>query len=163
MPTPEDLSRIALQEQQLQYPSFNEESAWSLGNRLRQMALKRKLAVVIDIRRVNQPLFYTALPGTTPDNVEWVRRKSNVTLRLHRSSYAVGLETEAKGTNLLERFGFPVADYAAHGGCFPLRVINTGVIGAVTVSGLPQREDHQLVIEALSAELGLDFATLSLE
>jgi uncharacterized protein (UPF0303 family) len=162
MPTTDDLARIALQEQQLQYASFNEEDAWKLGSRLRQMAESRKLAVVIDIRRVNQPLFYTALPGTTPDNVEWVRRKSNVTLRLHRSSYAVGLETEAKGTNLLDRYGFPVSDYAGHGGCFPLRVINTGVVGAVTVSGLPQREDHQLVIEALCAELGHDYANLRL-
>jgi uncharacterized protein (UPF0303 family) len=162
MPVAEDLARIALQEKQLQYAAFNEGSAWSLGSRLHQMAAARQLAVVIDVRRVNQPLFYAALPGTTPDNVEWVRRKSNVTLRLHRSSYAVGLETEAKGTNLLDRYGFPVTEYAGHGGCFPIRVIGTGVVGAITVSGLPQRADHELVIEALCAELGQDHVTLRL-
>jgi len=162
MPISDDLARIALQEQQLQYVAFNEEAAWSLGSRLQAMAVTRKLSVVIDIRRVNHPLFYAALPGTTPDNAEWVRRKSNVTLRLHRSSYAVGLETQAKETNLLDRYGFPVSEYAGHGGCFPLRVTGTGVVGAVTVSGLPQRADHELVIEALCAELGLDYESLRL-
>jgi len=162
MPITDDLARIALQEQQLQYTAFNEEDAWSLGSRLHQMAVARKLAVVIDVRRVNQPLFYVALPGTTPDNAEWVRRKSNVTLRLHRSSYAVGLETEAKQSTLLDRYAMAHTDYAGHGGCFPLRVINAGVVGGVTVSGLPQRADHELVIEALCAELDKDFAALRL-
>jgi uncharacterized protein (UPF0303 family) len=158
----DDLARIALQEQQLQYTVFNEEDAWQLGSRLHQMAVTRKLAVVIDVRRVSQPLFYVALPGTTPDNAEWVRRKSNVTLRLHRSSYAVGLETEAKHSTLLDRYALAHSDYASHGGCFPIRVTGAGVVAAVTVSGLPQRADHELVIEALCAELGKDFATLRL-
>ena len=162
MPTPDDLVRIALQEQQLQYAAFNEEAAWSLGSRLHSMAVTRKLAIVIDIRRVNHPLFYAALPGTTPDNAEWVRRKSNVTLRLHRSSYAVGLETQAKETNLFDRYALSHADYAGHGGCFPIRVTGTSVVAAVTVSGLPMRADHELAVEALCAELGKDYESLRL-
>ena len=160
MPTSEDLARIALQEQQLQFVAFDEQTAWRVGSHLRELAVARSLGIVIDIRRVNQPLFYTALPGTTPDNVEWVRRKSNVTLRLHRSSYAVGLETESKQSNLLDRYGLAATDYAAHGGCFPIRVVHAGFIGAITVSGLPQRADHELVIEALCTELGHDFESL---
>ena len=39
--------------------------------------------MVIDVRRFGQPLFYAALDGTTPDNAEWVRRKSNVVARFH--------------------------------------------------------------------------------
>jgi uncharacterized protein (UPF0303 family) len=37
------------------------------------------------------------------------------------------------------------------------------VVGSVTVSGLPQRDDHNLVVEALCAMLGRDFAALQLE
>ncbi len=163
MPIAEDLARIALQEQELQFATFEEEAAWRLGSVLRAMAVARGAKVVIDIRRAGQPLFYSALPGTTPDNVEWVRRKSNVTARFHRSSYAIGLELEVKASNLFDRYALPVADYASHGGSFPLRVIHAGVVGSVTVSGLPQRADHELAVEALCAELGRDFNSLRLD
>jgi uncharacterized protein (UPF0303 family) len=127
------------------------------------LAVARKLSLVVDVRRFGQPLFYAALPGTTPDNVEWIRRKSNVASRFHRSSYAIRLELEEKESSLFERYGLPVADYAAHGGSFPLRVLGAGVIGSVTVSGLPDRADHQLAVEALCSELGRPFDTLRLD
>jgi uncharacterized protein (UPF0303 family) len=157
----DDIARIALQERTLVFPAFNEETAWRLGSRLRTLALDRNLIVVIDVRRPAHPLFYAALPGTTPDNAEWVRRKSNVVFRFHRSSYAVGLDLEQKQSSLETR-GLPTADYASHGGSFPIRVANAGIVAAVTVSGLPQRADHELVVEALSAELDHNYAELRL-
>lgn len=157
-----DLARIALQEQQLQFASFNEETAWQLGALLREFAATRSLGIVIDVRRISQPLFYAAMPGTTPDNVEWVRRKSNLTFRYFSSSYAIGLEMEQKKSNIYDRYGLPVADYVSHGGCFPIRAVDAGLIGAVTVSGLPQRADHELAVEALCAIIGRDYETLRL-
>ena len=158
----EDLERVKLQERELVLPRLDAQVAWRLGVRLRTLAEERGLAVVIDVRRFGQPLFYAALDGTTPDNVEWVRRKSNVVARFHRSSYAVGLSLKAKGETLAESQGLPLADYATHGGSFPLAVEGAGVVGSVTVSGLPQRSDHELVVEALCAALGRDYAELRL-
>jgi uncharacterized protein (UPF0303 family) len=158
----EDLERIALQEQELVLPRLDAQVAWELGVRLRTMAEERGLALVVDVRRFGQPLFYAVLEGTTPDNAEWVRRKSNVVARFHRSSYAVGLGLKLKNTTLLERQGLPVADYAADGGSFPLKVAGAGIVGSVTVSGLPQRSDHELVVEALCGLLGRDYAALRL-
>ena len=163
MPIAEDIANISLQEQELQYLSFDEEAAWRIGSRLRTMAVERKLGVVIDVRRLNQPLFYSARPGTTPDNAEWVRRKVNVVQRFHRSSYAIGLEMKQKNSDLNQSQGLPVSDFVTHGGCFPIRVQSAGVIGTITVSGLPQRADHELVVEALCAELGRDFDSLKLD
>ncbi len=158
----EDLEKIAEQERELVFPAFTAKTAWELGTRLWTMAAERKLAVVIDIRRFGQPLFYAALDGTTPDNVEWVRRKSNVVARFHCSSYVVGLREKLKGETQLESQGLPVADYATHGGSFPLSVAGAGVVGSVTVSGLPQRLDHELVVEALCAALGRNYGDLRL-
>lgn len=158
----EDLVSIAQQERALQLPRLDARIAWALGVRLKTMAEERGLAVVIDVRRFGQPLFYAALDGTTPDNAEWVRRKSNVVARFYRSSYAVGLSLKAKNETLQEAQGLPVADYATHGGSFPLAVAGAGVVGSVTVSGLPQRADHELVVEALCAELGQDYSQLRL-
>lgn len=158
----EDIERVALQQRELVFPRFDEDTAWQLGSLLRSMAVERGLAVVIDVRRLGQPLFYTALAGTTPDNVEWVRRKCNVVARFHRCSYAVGLHERSKDQTVIESQGLALADYATHGGCFPITVQGAGIVGSVTVSGLPQRADHELVVEALCSLLGKDYAALRL-
>ena len=157
----EDLACVTLQERELRLPHFDEQMSWDLGTRLRALAQERGLPIVIDVRRFGQPLFYDALEGTTPDNPEWVRRKSNVVARFHRSSYGMGLSLRAKGQTLEER-GLSIADFASHGGSFPLYVEGAGIVGSVTVSGLPQRNDHELVVEALCGLLGKDYAALKL-
>jgi uncharacterized protein (UPF0303 family) len=85
-----------------------------------------------------------------------------VVARFHRSSYAIGLKLKAKNETLTEQQGLPLADYATHGGSFPLAVVGAGVAGCVTVSGLPQRADHELVVEALCALLGRNYEDLRL-
>ncbi|MDQ2834210.1 MAG: heme-degrading domain-containing protein [Acidobacteriota bacterium] len=165
MPIPEDLDAIGRQELELQFSSFDCDVAWRLGSRLREFAKERRQAIVIDIRRFGQPyqpLFYTALAGTTPDNARWVLRKSNVVARFHRCSYAVGLALAQSNRGFGERYNLEEAEYAAHGGSFPIHVAGTGIVGAVTVSGLPQREDHNLVVEALCVEVGRDYEALRL-
>ena len=157
----EDLDRVSLQEKELQLTRMDEQMAWEIGMRLRTLAEERSLPIVVDVRRFGQPLFYTALKGTTPDNVSWVQRKSNVAARFHRSSYGVGLTMKSKNDSLEAR-GLPISDYASHGGSFPLAVKGAGIVGSVTVSGLPQRADHELVVEALCALLGKDYASLKL-
>lgn len=158
----EDLAIIANQEQRLKFPAFDENSAWKMGCRLRDMALARSAPLVIDIRRFGELLFFCALAGSTPDNADWARRKSNVVARFHRSSYGLGLELQQKNTNLADRFGLVLTEFAAHGGCFPIAITGSGVIGSVAVSGLPQRADHELVVEALCGELGYDYGELRL-
>lgn len=158
----EDLERIALQERELVLPRLDAQTAWDLGSRLRALAQERKLPVVIDVRRFGQPLFYAAMDATTPDNVEWVRRKSNVVARFHHSSYAIGIKEKIKGESICESQGLSRADYATHGGSFPLSVTGAGVVGSVTVSGLPMRADHELAVEALCAMLGRKYAELRL-
>jgi uncharacterized protein (UPF0303 family) len=158
----EDLAAIAVQERELQFSRFDEDAAWKLGTCVRDLALAKKFGVVIDIRRFGQPLFYCALPGTTPDNFEWVRRKCNLVARFHRSSYAIGTELKQSGSTLLQKYALSDADYAAHGGAFPIYVLSAGVIGSLTVSGVPQRSDHELVVEGLCAHLSRDYAELKL-
>ena len=94
----QDLERVAQQEERLRFPSFDANTAWTVGTRLKAVAEARGLAVAIDIQVNGHPLFFTAMPGTTPDNVDWIRRKRNVVLRFHHSSYAIGLQLRKQQT-----------------------------------------------------------------
>ncbi len=165
MPITDDITAIARQERELLLPSFDNDTAWRIGLTLRELATSLKQNIVADIRRFGQPhqqLFYTAFPGTTPDNARWVARKIAVVSRFHRSSYSLGLYLLQNNLTFEARYNLPEADYAAHGGCFPINVAGAGIIGAVTVSGLTQRDDHNLAVEALCIEAGIDPASLKL-
>ena len=158
----QELQSIAIQEQTLVFPQFDADAAWAFGTRLRMLAQSRSHAVAIEVGRFGQPLFFSALAGATPANASWVRRKRNVVEHFRISSYAMALRMQQGGHNLSERYGLPAADYAASGGAFPLSVAGAGIVGTIVVSGLPHRDDHELIVEALCAELGHDYAKLSL-
>jgi uncharacterized protein (UPF0303 family) len=159
----DDIARLTVQEERLRLPKFTEATAWEIGTKLRTLGETRKLPIVIDIRLANRQLFYSALAGSTPDNPDWVRRKSNVVLRYLKSSYRVGRELAVKNDTLDQNRGVSPMDYAPHGGSFPIHVEGAGIIGAVTVSGLPQRADHNLVVEVLAAVLNQPLDGLALE
>jgi uncharacterized protein (UPF0303 family) len=158
----DDLARLKLQEEKLHFTKFDEGDAWALGSAMRQLAERKNLPMVIDIRIGNRPLFYTALPGTTPENPDWVRRKINTVLRFHKSSYRVGREYAHKGNKFDATRGIDVVNHADAGGSFPIHITGTGVIGAVTVSGVPQRDDHNFVVEAIAAFLKVTYSEIAL-
>ena len=158
-----DLEKIALQEKRLQFAEFNAAVAWEVGFALRSAALKRGAAIAIDIQLHGHLLFACSMPGTTPDNWEWIRQKRNVVMRYHRSSYAIGLKHARAGSTLAESTGLDRRDYATHGGSFPVLLAGTGCVGTITVSGLPQREDHSLVVSVLAEYLKLEGENLALD
>ncbi|MEV0899511.1 heme-degrading domain-containing protein [Actinoplanes sp. NPDC049802] len=144
------------QELRLTFPAFTEADAWALGCLLVNLATERRLPVAVDIRRGRQQLFHAGLPGSSADNDAWIERKVRVVYRFGASSYLVGRRLAAKGRQLDASQGVDPARYAAHGGAFPVRLPNAGVIGVVTVSGLPQADDHALVVEAIETFLAVD-------
>ncbi|MEB2843326.1 heme-degrading domain-containing protein [Rhizobiales bacterium RZME27] len=158
-----DLSLILEQERVLQFDRFDLGSAWELGSRLRDMAVSGGHSVAIDIQMNGMPAFYAALPGSVPDNAQWIRRKRNVAMRFGHPSYAIGLGLALENRTLSDKYGVDPADYAAHGGSFPIVVRGVGSIGTVTVSGLPQREDHKMVVQAIADMMGLDGRSIDLD
>lgn len=158
----QDIAKIAQQEQTLRFERFDNTTAFELGLRLKAAAEARGKAVAIDVQLNGFPLFFYAMPGTSPDNADWIRRKRNVVTKCHRSSYGVGLRMQSLDTSFAERYGAAVADYATHGGCFPIFVRGVGCVGTVAVSGLPQREDHNLVVAVLAELLGQSYDELKL-
>jgi len=143
------LKQLLQEEQELQFTKFNEETAWHIGCDLVDRARKENLSVTVDFSRGNHQLFHASLRGTSPDNDEWIKRKVRLVYRFGHSSFYMGQLLKSKGKRIEEAYLLSESDYAPHGGCFPVIVRDTGVIGTITVSGLPQEEDHKLVVGAI--------------
>jgi uncharacterized protein (UPF0303 family) len=162
MSVDEDIARVAEQERQLVFSAFNETTAHEIGESIRSMAETTRAAIVIDVRFWERPLYYCAMPGSNADNVDWVRRKSNCVKRFGLASFAYTLRQARDGKGFAPDHNVDPCEIAAHGGSFPIRVIGVGVVGAITVSGLPGRRDHGIVVEAICRHLGIDAAPLAL-
>ncbi len=149
----EELDQLAAERERLVLPRFDEDIAWRIGSHIRQVAAEAAHPIGIEVSRIGGRLFYCAMPGATPDNASWIRRKRNVVERFYESSLIVTLTTELAGTTVLKRFGLPEADFVHSGGGVAVRVAGTGCVGTVAVSGLRQREDHALAADAIAAVL----------
>jgi uncharacterized protein (UPF0303 family) len=144
---------LAAEEQELQFSSFTNDDAWDLGSALVAAARERGAPVVIDVSRNGHQLFRAALTGSTPDNDSWIARKQRVVHRFGHSSLYVRQASIERGTTFEEEFALDPTQYAAHGGAVPVLVRSVGPVGVVAVSGLPQVEDHRMVVAAIRAHL----------
>ena len=146
---PENKGKLRANTRNFQFTVFTNEMAVEIGMYLYQKAREEKLPVTIDVTRSGQQLFHAALPGTSLDNDQWIIRKCRVVNRFYQSSYRVGIRLKNEGKSLEDKYNISTLDYAPHGGCFPIILKGTGVIGTITVSGLEQSADHAMVVEAV--------------
>ena len=146
-------AQLAAEQEEIKFARFTFDDALAIGLDLVDTARRDRLAITIDVSIAGQQLFHAALPGTSPDNDRWVKRKNRVAMHFFRSSYQVAMELEAKGRTLEQAFGLPAADYAASGGAVPVVLKGGEVIGTVTVSGLPHQQDHAMVVDAMRRRL----------
>jgi uncharacterized protein (UPF0303 family) len=147
------LDQLAAEEAELQFAAFGEDDAWTLGSAMVATARAAALPVAIDIRRNGHQLFHAALPGSSPDNDRWIEGKARVVDRFGHSSLYMRVLCEQDGTALEQKFLVDEREFRAHGGAFPLLIRGVGPVGTVVVSGLPQLDDHRMVVAALREHL----------
>jgi uncharacterized protein (UPF0303 family) len=152
MTSADDIERVKRQESELVLSSFDEAVAFAIGSAIRERALTDGLSLVVDLRTWDRQMFFAATPGTSADNAEWVRRKVNSVRRFQRASYRLVLERGE--VPFPPQAGADPLDYVIAGGGFPLRVHGAGIIGSLTISGLPGRKDHGVAVDALCDYLG---------
>lgn len=150
----EDLQVLLEQEQQLRCKGFDSASAWELGSWIVGKALAEALPIAVDITIGGRCLFHWSSNGAIIDNAFWIERKKRSVMRFAHSSLYLGRRLAKEGRTAYEKHYVDEADYGFHGGSFPIFVEGTGLVGAVTVSGLKQEDDHDLVVEALAVMLG---------
>ena len=158
----DDIAKIAEQEKRLAFTAFDEATAFAIGSSIRERGLAEKLPIVIQISVWDRLLFYAALPGSSISNFDWVRRKINVVKMFQKSTYRMVLEQNSPDRAFKTGHGLPVTDYVLAGGGFPVVIKGVGAVGAFGVSGLPEREDHGVVVDALCDHLGMERKALAL-
>ncbi|HEV7290708.1 MAG TPA: heme-degrading domain-containing protein [Devosia sp.] len=151
-----DIELVKRQELELALSAFDEDVAFALGASVRERALAEGLGLVVDVRSWDRQMFFAATAGTSADNAEWVRRKINTVRRFQRASYRMVLERGE--VPFPPQSGADPAEFVIAGGGFPIRVKGAGIIGCLTISGLPGRKDHAVAVDAFCDHLQVDRA-----
>jgi uncharacterized protein (UPF0303 family) len=146
-----DYTSDALAEQaaSVELASFSQGEAVALGLLATDRAITAQLGIVIEVHHLGRLAYRAALPGSLPDSDDWIRRKRRVVERFGASTMAMRVRYEEQGREFNAATGLPEAEYAAHGGGFPVTVSGVGVVGGFYASGLPQVQDHEFLVGCL--------------
>ncbi len=148
------LDIVTQQEESLRLDHIDAAEAWQLGLVLRDLGLETGADVALRVSLLGAPVFHCGLGQPKPNFSRWIARKEKGTLECWKSSLRLKLEA-LTGGNQPEDHGFSAPEVVFCGGCFPLRLKNLGVVGAITVSGLSDTQDHQLAVDALAKFLNV--------
>jgi uncharacterized protein (UPF0303 family) len=148
-----DPARLLEEEARLALPSLSEADAIAIGRLILARADERSLPVALEVRRTGRVMFRAARAGTSSDNDAWIAGKAAVVERFGHSSWYMRRRYLAEGTTFEDATGLLPPAFRAVGGGYPLIVAGTGAVGVALVSGLPQEQDHALLVECLEAYL----------
>ena len=141
--------QLADQAAACEFDQFALGDAVALGLLATQRAREAGKPIVIEVRHLGRVAYRASLPGSLPDSDDWIARKARVVRRFGASTLAVRVRYEEKGTTFAEATGLSEAEYAPHGGGFPITVTGVGIVGEFYASGLPQVQDHEFLVACL--------------
>ena len=147
--------RLVAEDAELRFARFTLDDAWVLGGRLRAAAATAGPPVAIAIWFGPQRVFHAALPGSRAADNDGLARPQAPGGRALRPGLAARRPVLPRGRRGLRHpleARPPRVRGARRRRAHPHRA-TSGVIGAVGVSGLPQQDDHDLVVEHLRAYL----------
>lgn len=157
-----EIEKVEAQERRLVFDHFDEDVAFQLAQQARELGRDAANGIGILVRLWDRPMAFTATKGYSHHNYLWCHRKVNTVRFVHKSSYRLVLERGDKPPLFDDSWAVDPAEYVISGGAFPIVVAGLGIAGAMAVSGLHERDDHELVVQSISAVLGVDYADLAL-
>ncbi|MCT4011781.1 heme-binding protein [Elizabethkingia anophelis] len=133
----------------IELDSFSNRIALDMGVKIIDLAKSRNQHIAVEVCRLNHTIFLYVDDTLPVDKHNWLRRKANIARQFEESSLSVKNDLKEGNMNLERTFGLDEKDFLAKGGAIPIFVKNGGMIAVVTVSGLHDEEDHNIIIEAL--------------
>lgn len=133
----------------IELESFSNRIAFDMGVKIIDLAKSRNQHIAVEVCRLNHTIFLYVDDTLPVDKHNWLRRKANIARQFEESSLSVKNDLKEGSMGLEKTFGLDGKDFLAKGGAIPIFVKNGGMIAVVTVSGLHDEEDHNIIIEAL--------------
>ena len=137
------------EEQILKLPSLTNNDAIEIGQIAVTLGKQRKLPIAIEVRIDEWIVFHASIEGSKPENDWWINRKVAVVMLNQHSTMFERVSAEERGVDWHKENGVMDETHAIHGGALPL-ITDEGFKGILTISGLPQVEDHLLAVEVLT-------------
>jgi uncharacterized protein (UPF0303 family) len=141
---------LKLEAKTLLLPTLSQSEAIEIGEIAHQIGRDRGLAITIEVRLGTWTVFHLALPGTKPENDNWIERKARVVHLTGNSTMHERVFAEENNFDWYEKNNSSEALHAIHGGGLPLNVNGIGLAGVLLISGLPQVQDHLLGVEVIA-------------
>ena len=146
-------AQLILEEEVLALPALSQSDALTIGQIAYEIGSTRDLAITIEVRLGEWTVFHASLPGSKPENDDWIARKARVVLASGHSTMHERVLSEETNVDWYEVHNLPETLHAIHGGGLPLNVIGNGLVGILLISGLPQVDDHLLGVEIITEYL----------
>ncbi len=146
------LEQIERLESQYVFDKFDRVTAYDIGTRIANKAIAQQLPITIEIYLNDMTVYRYSHTGSNPINMNWSIRKRNSVLMFGHSTMWLNEKLKGEYPLLEARYGLSSEDYTLLEGSFPI-LTHSGVIGAISVSGLKPQEDHQIIIDTLTEYL----------
>lgn len=144
-----ELDEIVKKECQFTFDHFDFKMAREIADEIIYEARKNNQQICMEIFCFNKILVQYSMDGCTPDNNNWLFRKRNAVLHFHHSTYYLWVKNKKDASNLVTKYGLKLSDYCIVPGGFPIIMKNGSLIGSISVSGLADAKDHELIINVL--------------
>ncbi len=136
----------------IELDNFDNRMAFEMGAKIIDLAKSRNQHIAVEIVRLNHTIFLYVDDNLPVDKHNWLRRKTNVAKQFEESSLSVKNDLKEGNMTLDKTFALDEKDFLAKGGAIPIFVKGAGMIAVITVSGLHDEEDHNIIIDALKGK-----------
>lgn len=136
----------------IELDKFDNRMAFDMGSKVIELAKNKNQHIAIEIIRLNHTIFLYVDDGLPMDKHNWLRRKANVAKQFEESSLSVKNDLKEGNITLDRTFALDEKDFLAKGGAIPIFVKGVGMVALITVSGLHDEEDHEIIINALKGK-----------
>lgn len=131
---------------------FNNRIGLDMGLTIVNLAKERNQNIAVQVERLNHIIFLYVDDNLPADKHNWLRRKANTAKHFEESSLSVKHDLINGNMTLEKTFALDEKEYLAKGGSIPIFVKSAGIIALITVSGLHDEEDHNIIIDAMKGK-----------